>query len=92
MHPRTPSGTASAALAAHVPANVIRALGRWDTDVYEIYTRSSREAAMRFGAVVASTAFTDFEGEFADEEFLLYIHILKEDERVTEVFFGAFSK
>ena len=63
-------GGASAALAAHVPANVIRALGRWDTDVYELYTRASREAALRFGAVVASTAYTDFEGEFVDEEFV----------------------
>ena len=64
-------GGASAALAAHVPANVIRALGRWDSDVYEVYTRASREAALRFGAVVASTAYTDFEGEFADEEFVV---------------------
>ena len=64
-------GGASAALAAHVPANVIRALGRWDSDVYEVYTRASREAALRFGSVVASTAYTDFEGEFADEEFVI---------------------
>ena len=50
---------------------MIRALGRWDSDVYEVYTRASREAAMRFGSVVASTAFTDFEGEFADEELVV---------------------
>ena len=64
-------GGASAALAAHVPANVVRALGRWDSDVYEIYTRASRESALRFGSLIASTAYTDFEGEFADEEFVV---------------------
>ena len=56
---------------AHVHVCMCRALGRGDSDVYVLYTRSSREAALRFGAVVASTAFTDFEGDFADEEFVV---------------------
>jgi len=63
-------GGASAALAAGVPPETIRILGRWDSSVYEIYCRLSRQSASRVGAVVASTPFQDFEGEFEDEELI----------------------
>jgi len=63
-------GGASAALAGGVPPEVIRIMGRWDSAVYEIYCRLSRQAACKVGATVASTAFNDFEGEFANEELL----------------------
>ena len=61
-------GGATAALAGGVPPEVIRIMGRWDSEVYEIYCRMSRQAARRLGVAVASTAFTDFEGEYTHEE------------------------
>jgi hypothetical protein len=60
-------GGATAALAAGVPPEVIRALGRWDSDVYEIYTRLSKEAAGRFTVAVGSTSFVDLERGFQTE-------------------------
>ena len=63
-------GGATAALAAGVPPEAIRLMGRWDSDVYEIYCRQSRQAAMRIGMIVASTPFNDFQGAFEDEELM----------------------
>jgi len=54
-------GGATAALAAGVDPSVIRAMGRWASDVFEIYTRLTREAAARFTTLVGSTAFHDVE-------------------------------
>ena len=42
-------------------------MGRWSTDVYEIYTRLTRETATRLSTVVASTAFHDMERAFETE-------------------------
>ena len=66
-------GGATAALAAGVPASAIRVAGRWASDIYEIYTRCSREAAARLAMVIGSTRFEDLErGEqFIDEELML---------------------
>ena len=63
-------GGASAALAANVSEATIRAMGRWDSDVYEMYLRASTVGARRAGTVIASTAFEDFEGMFDHEEFV----------------------
>ena len=63
-------GGTTAALAAGVPPEAIRLMGRWDSDVYEIYCRQSRQAAMRIGMIVASTPFNDFQGAFEDEELM----------------------
>ena len=65
-------GGATAALAAGVPPEAIRLMGRWDSDVYEIYCQQeqSRQAAMRIGMIVASTPFNDFQGAFEDEELM----------------------
>ena len=49
-------GGATAAFAAGVDESTVRALGRWDSETYRLYTRMSRQAAMRLGAAVASTA------------------------------------
>lgn len=57
-------GGATAALAAGVDPAVIRCMGRWSSDVYEIYMRLSREAAARVSTVVASTGFHDMERGF----------------------------
>lgn len=63
-------GGATAALAAGVPPAAIRVMGRWDSDIYEIYCRRSRQVAMRLGAVIASTPFDEVEGAFQDEELM----------------------
>ena len=49
-------GGATAAFAAGVDEATVRALGRWDSETSRLYTRMSRQAAMRLGAAVASTA------------------------------------
>ena len=61
-------GGATAALAAGVPPEAIRVMGRWDSEVYEIYCRRSKQLALRLGRVVASTAVDDMPGAFEDEE------------------------
>ena len=63
-------GGASAALAANVSEAVIRAMGRWDSDVYELYLRYSLSCARQMGSVIASTSFEDFEAMFHHEEFV----------------------
>ena len=62
-------GGATAALAAGVPPTLIRVAGRWASDVFEIYTRLSMEAAAGMACVIGSTPFQDVEqGEFVSEE------------------------
>jgi hypothetical protein len=60
-------GGATAALAAGVDPAIIRCLGRWSSDVYEIYMRLSRETATRVSVAVASTAFHDLERGFSTD-------------------------
>ena len=43
-------------------------MGRWSSDVYEIYTRMSLEAALHVGRAISSTSVTTFEGGFHREE------------------------
>jgi hypothetical protein len=62
-------GGATAALAQGVPAMVIRAMGRWSSEIYEIYCRASDEAVLRFGVQIASANYDDFESEFHTQEF-----------------------
>jgi hypothetical protein len=47
-------GAATAALASGVPPQLIRLMGRWSSDVYEIYCRMSEAAALRVGAAIGS--------------------------------------
>jgi len=62
-------GGATAAAAADVPPSVIRCCGRWNSDIFEIYTRLTHQAAARMTRVIGSTAFDDLErGEFHTEE------------------------
>ena len=62
-------GGATAALAAQVQPTTIRLLGRWASDVADVYMRVSREAASHLSVLVGSTAFNDLEREtFKDEE------------------------
>jgi hypothetical protein len=54
-------GGATAALAAGIQPTLIRVLGRWSSDIYEIYCRLSLEAAAGMGALIGSTPFEDVE-------------------------------
>ena len=60
-------GGATAALAAGVSPTLIRLLGRWSSDVYEIYCRMSRQVALGVGRALASTEVTSLEGGFHEE-------------------------
>ena len=60
-------GGATAALAAGIDPAVIRCMGRWSSDVYEIYMRLTRQTATRLSSTVASTSFADLERGFNTE-------------------------
>jgi len=62
-------GGATAALARGVPPVVIRAMGRWSSDIYEVYCRASDEAVLRFGVAIGSADFADLESEYHNQEF-----------------------
>jgi len=64
-------GGATAALAAGVPPQLIRLMGRWSSDVYEIYTRLSIESALATGTALASATVTGTTGAFTEEHFEL---------------------
>ena len=61
-------GGATAALAAGVPPALIRLMGRWSSDIYEIYCRMSTQAAVQVGTALSSALeVTPLEGGFRDE-------------------------
>ena len=66
-------GGATAALAGNLNPAAIRAAGRWSSDVYIIYTRATRQAAVSCSTVIGSTLFEDTERGvvFCDEELML---------------------
>ena len=49
-------GGATAALSAGGEPSQIRLMGRWSSDVYEVYCRMSEAAALRVGAAIGSAA------------------------------------
>jgi hypothetical protein len=49
-------GAATAALASGVPPQLIRLMGRWSSDVYELYCRMSLQSALRVGVTITSAA------------------------------------
>ena len=61
-------GGATAALAAGVPALVIKAMGRWGSDVYEIYAHLSDVAAREFGKKVTSIDYGEVVGAYYSED------------------------
>ena len=62
-------GGATAALAAGVQPSTIRLLGRWASDVSDVYMRVSRQSASHLSQVVGSTSFHDLErNTFKEEE------------------------
>ena len=66
-------GGATAALAAGMSPATIRAAGRWASDIYQLYTRLTRESVASVSVVIGSTPFHDLERgvEFHDEELML---------------------
>jgi site-specific recombinase XerD len=60
-------GGATAALAAGVPPQLIRLLGRWSSDVYQIYCRMSSQAAIQAGQQLASADVDALERGFQEE-------------------------
>ena len=56
-------GGATAALAAGVPPQTIRLMGRWSSDVYEVYCRLSVEAALNVGVAICSANVTNVQSE-----------------------------
>ena len=60
-------GGATAALAAGVDPSIIKVMGRWDSEVYEIYTRATVQAAATASSLIADTPFD--EGPELSEEF-----------------------
>lgn len=65
-------GGATAALAAGVPPNAIRLMGRWSSDVYEIYCRISLQSAVGVGEAIASATVSPA-GEAFHEEALEFL-------------------
>ena len=57
-------GGATAALTAGVHPSIIRLCGRWNSDLWEIYARVSRESAARVTSLIGSTPFHDLERGF----------------------------
>ena len=60
-------GGATAAHAAGVPPSLIRLMGRWSSDIYEIYCRLSLESALGVGQAIASAQVTATAEAFHDE-------------------------
>ena len=62
-------GGATAALAGGIPPNVIRVTGRWNSEVWLLYARLTKQAALRVSSVIGSTAFDATErGTFVTED------------------------
>ena len=61
-------GGATAALTAGIHPSIIRLCGRWNSDLWEIYARVSREAASRVTTAIGSTPFHDLERGFHSDE------------------------
>ena len=60
-------GGATAALAAGVPPSLIRIMGRWSSDVYEIYCRMSEQSALGVGRAISSATVSTMEEGFHEE-------------------------
>jgi len=67
-------GGATAALAAGVPPQLIRLMGRWSSDVYEVYCRLSAQAALRVGTAIGSATVTPLGPRFETEALELLPH------------------
>ena len=64
-------GGATAALAAGVSPQLIRLMGRWSSDIYQIYCRMSMQAALGVGVSICSAVVDTVEQGFHEEHFEL---------------------
>ena len=62
-------GGATAALAVGVSPQLIRLMGRWSSDIYEIYCRRSMQSVVAVGRALAAAIVTP-EGETFQDEHL----------------------
>ena len=76
-------GGATAMLAAGVAPQLIRLMGRWSSDVYEIYCRMSVESALAAGTALASATVTSTATVFEFEHLELLPIELADAERLT---------
>jgi hypothetical protein len=60
-------GGATAALAAGVPPALIRLMGRWASDVYEVYCRLSVQSALGVGTAISAAMVSSTEDGFHEE-------------------------
>ena len=58
-------------MAAGVTPALIRMMGRWSSDVYEIYCRLSLQAALGVGTAIGSAHVTAADARFEEEHFEL---------------------
>lgn len=72
-------GGATAALAAGVSPQLIRLMGRWSSDVYQIYCRMSLESALGVGQAISSAVVTSVGRGFHEE------HLELQPEEVAEI-------
>ena len=61
-------GGATAALAQGVSPALIRLMGRWSSDIYEIYCRMSLQSAVRVGCLISSANVSPVHESFQHEE------------------------
>ena len=69
-----------------ISPQLIRLMGRWSSDVYEIYCRMSLQAALGVGAAIASQHVDTYEGGFRSERLELLadeMDIIKAQEEAT---------
>ena len=78
-------GGATAALAAGVPPQLIRLMGRWSSDIYEIYCRLSAQAALRVGTAIGSATVTPLGPRFETEAIELLPYETEQLFRVAEL-------
>ena len=78
-------GGATAALAAGVSPQMIRLMGRWSSDVYEIYCRMSLQSAVAMGRAISSAVVTATSEHFHDE----HLEILPSEVGEFEQLMGA---
>ena len=79
-------GGATAAHAANISPQLIRLMGRWSSNIYEIYCRLSLESALGVGQAIASAQVTEATEAFQDKELAM---LPSEVSEVRQVFGGV---
>ena len=68
IHVPCPHLELSAAFAAGIEPQLIRLMGRWSSDVYEIYCRLSAQSALRVGMAISSATVSPLDPRFEEEQ------------------------